>query len=396
MTEPATEQEPYCEAVLSNSLRSLWREPRVPDAPVRVWRDWVMVGAVVVTAVLEGTLRSDVVWRPAALALVLGLVWTLLWRRTHPLATVAIAFTVIIAFNFASIVLDSGPVGLYASGFILLLPYALLRWGSGRDVIVGLPIILVAYGLGIAADYNGIGEAIGAAMFGLFPAVLGALMRFVTTYRANEKEQIKLRERQQLARELHDTVAHHVSAIAVRAQAGQVVAATDPQAATDSLQIIEEEASRVLTEMRLMVGSLRDSEDAELSPQQGVADIPRLATTIGQAPPVTVSLTGALDDVRPSVGAATYRIAQESITNAIRHAHYATRIDVRVEGDAHVVRLTVSDDGDPQPADPSSAGYGLVGMRERASLLGGTLTAGPGTEGGWVVDAMLPKAGSPA
>ncbi|MEO8106044.1 MAG: sensor histidine kinase [Actinomycetes bacterium] len=372
-------------------FRSVWDEPRVPNAPVRVWRDWALIGALVVSALLEGTLRSDVVWRPLALALALGLVWALLWRRTRPLATLAVVFGVLTAVSVASIVAGTEPVGLYSTAYILLLPYALLRWGSGREVLLGVPIMLVTYALGIAADYTGAGEAIGGFVFGLFPAVLGALVRFLYGYQASQRDKIKSRERAELARELHDTVAHHVSAIAVRAQAGRVVAATDVRAAIDSLQIIEEEASRALTEMRLMVGTLREDEAAELAPQRGVNDIPSLADDAGASPPVRVELTGPLEDVGASVGAAMYRLAQESITNARRHARHATRVDVRVEGGEGFVHLTVTDDGEPQASAPSWTGYGLVGMRERAALLGGTLDAGPTPGKGWSVTAVLPK-----
>ena len=93
------------------------------------------------------------------------------------------------------------------------------------------------------------------------------------------------------------------------------------------------------------------------------------------------------------VAAATYRIAQESVTNARRHARNATRIDVQVVGGDHAVRLTVRDDGDPLHASSVAPGYGLVGMTERAALLGGTLAAGPGPDHGWIVDVVLPRAG---
>ena len=225
----------------------------------------------------------------------------------------------------------------------------------------------------------------------MFPVVLGALVRFWTTARTREIDQVRLREREQLARELHDTVAHHVSAMVVRAQAGRVVAPSDPAAAVDALRVIEEEGSRTLAEMRTMVGALRDRDDAELTPQNGVADIERLARNVGDEPRVHVGLAGDLDELSPTVGSATYRIAQESVTNALRHARNATRIDVQVVGEQEVVRLTVRDDGDQVHRPDVSAGYGVVGMTERAALLGGTLEAGPGLDHGWVVDALLPR-----
>jgi len=106
-----------------------------------------------------------------------------------------------------------------------------------------------------------------------------------------------------------------------------------------------------------------------------------------------VQLAGDLDQLSPAVGTATYRIAQESVTNALRHARNATRIDVHVVGDLDTVRLTVRDDGSPVQAAGSVGGFGMVGMRERVALLGGSLEAGPGSALGWVVDAVLPRTG---
>ncbi len=383
---------PYCDRVLSETFRSLWDEPRAPGAPARVWRDWVLVGLLSLSALLEGTFRSDVLWRPVALVLALTLVWTLLWRRTHPLLMLAIAFVPLTLLSVASLLTGVAPVGLYTNGFILLLPYALLRWGSGRDALLGLPLIVTTYVLGIAADYTNVGESVAGLLFGLFPAVLGVLVRLQSQTHAQEKEQVKLREREQLARDLHDTVAHHVSAIAVRAQAGRYVAATDPERAIDSLRVIEEEASRALSEMRVMVGALRNGEDADLAPQRGIRDIPHLAHD-DHSPVVAVHIAGSLDDLSSAVDGAVYRMAQESITNALRHARDATRIDVRVHAGESDIGLTVIDDGAPSTTPSDRQGYGLLGMRERAALLGGTFEAGPQRDRGWRVTAVLPRAG---
>lgn len=372
-----------------NTVQSLLAEPRPPDAPARVWRDWVLVGALGPAALLEGILRDDVPWRPVAIVHALGLVLTLLWRRTHPLAVVAVAFGFSTLLGLATFVAD-GPVGLYTAIFVVLLPYSLARWGSGREVAIGMPIILAAFVVGVASDFNGAGEAFGGFVFLWFPFALGAAVRFLISARHRELDQVKLLERQQLARELHDTVAHHVSAITIRAQAGRVVAATQPDAAAEALAVIEDEALRTLAEMRLIVGVLRDGDEAQLAPQPGVAEISRLGADHAH---VRVTLSGRLDDILPAVGAALYRIAQESVTNAVRHARNATRIDVGVEGNADRVRLTVHDDGEDLPATGGWTGYGLVGMTERAALLGGVLEAGPDPGRGWTVRAVLPKSG---
>ena len=138
-----------------------------------------------------------------------------------------------------------------------------------------------------------------------------------------------------------------------------------------------------------MVRVLREEEAVVYSPQLGVTDLPALARA-DATPTVEVSLDGSLTRLTPPVDAALYRLAQESLTNAVRHARSATRvgIDVRREGDA--VRLRVSDDGRTEPGPAPKPGFGLLGMAERAQLLGGSLCAGPVPEGGWVVEAVLP------
>jgi signal transduction histidine kinase len=203
-----------------------------------------------------------------------------------------------------------------------------------------------------------------------------------------------LREREELARELHDTVAHHVSAIAIRAQAGKTLAASNPDAPLEALEVIEAEASKTLAEMRSIVAVLRQGAEPDLAPQPGVRDIDELARDAVDGPAVAVEGTGDLGDVAPSVGSALYRIAQESITNAVRHSRNATQVTVTVTDLGDEAQMTVHDDGDmtlhtPRPQD----GFGLTGMRERAKLLGGWCTAGPAPDGGWTVTAVLPKNG---
>jgi len=198
---------------------------------------------------------------------------------------------------------------------------------------------------------------------------------------------------------LHDTVAHHVSAIAIQAQAGQLLAKSrDLGGAREALEVIEEEASRTLAEMRSMVGSLRRSNgSAQVFAQRGVADIDRLATAQGaQGIRIEVEHGGDLNDLRPSVQAALYRVAQESITNATRHARHATRIHVLVAADMENVRLSVTDNGERGASKARAEGYGLVGMAERVTLLGGNLVAGPGPDHGWTVRATIPRQGDHA
>lgn len=376
----------------------MWDEPAAPDPPARVWRDWALVGAIAPVAVLESALAHDLVWPVVSLAVALGVLPTLLWRRTHPLAAVVVAFGTFAVVDIISLLVGVEWQGLGTNVYSLLLIYALFRWGSGRHAVFGMAVVAVPLLLS-AFDPVDPGtpqipasNVVMGSLVLLVAAAIGASVRYQDTARTRGMDEVKLLEREQLARELHDTVAHHVSAIAVRAQAGRVVGSSDPAAALDALAVIEEEASRTLTEMRAMVGALRHGEEPDLAPQRGVADLRRLASGPAERPRVQVELSGDLDGLRPSVDAALYRLAQESITNAVRHARHATRVRVTVLGDDGCVRLTVGDDGDASSFDPRSAsGFGLIGMAERAKLLGGTLEAGPDARGGWTVQAVLPR-----
>ena len=387
------------ESVKGSAIGSLWAEPRVADPPRRVWRDWALVGVLVPAAVLESIFREDVTWWPVALVITVATIVLLLWRRTSPLTVVAGAFGVAGVGAMASLLGAGDPAMLYAAASVLLVPYSLLRWAAGREAVIGLAIIVVVGAVCIANDFTGYVDAVGGMVVMLFPAVLGASVRYRTGSRLRELDQVRLREREELARGLHDTVAHHVSAIAIQAQAGRALAASRPAAAVDALAVIEEAASRTLTEMRSMVGALRRPGEApDLLPQRGLADIERLALVAGEGPRVDVELSGGLDDLRPAVEAAIYRLVQESITNAVRHARTATRIAVSVACENGCVRVTVRDDGAAVAfgGAGSAQGYGLVGMTERAALLGGALEAGPDPAGGWAVRAVLPRNGMAA
>lgn len=187
-------------------------------------------------------------------------------------------------------------------------------------------------------------------------------------------------------------MAHHVSAIAIQAQAGLVLARSSSSlsGATEALEIIDREAARTLAEMRTMVGALRDRRGSPaVAPEFGIADIEGLSAGAGQLR-MNVVLRGELADLPRALETAVYRVAQESVTNARRHAQQATRVQIDVTVSPSAVDVTVSDDG-ARRTTPSPAGFGLVGMTERVTLLGGTLSAGPNPDRGWSVRASLPR-----
>jgi len=380
--------------VARSAVRSLWVDPRALQPPVRVWRDWALVGVFIALAVLEGVLRRDVAWAALGTVQTVALAFTLLWRRTHPLPMLALAFGVSSVVGLIAFLRGSGgSVAFISMVYFLVLVYAVFRWGSGQAAVIGSVIALAGGALSSAMDRAPLDEALFGVIVLALPAILGASVRLRAIARLRAFDEVRVREREQLARELHDTVAHHVSAMVVRAQAGRVLAPARPGAAVEALEVIEAEGARTLAELRTMVGVLRAHDEAELAPQRGVADVDGLARTAGEAPLVEVHRSGDLDNLSPSVGAASYRIAQESVTNATRHARHATRIVVQVTGERDHVRVSVRDDGDPVPTGRPRDGYGLVGMTERATLLGGALHAGPGPDRGWAVDAVLPRRG---
>ncbi len=384
--DPEPRMRPYAGRV-TGLLRSIWTAPAaVPAPPRRVWRDWALVALIVPLAVFEGLIRSDSPWWLLATITVVAVAPTVLWRRTHPLAMLATAY---IPLTVVSVVTGES-AQLVTSALLLVLPYAVFRWASGRAMVIGSAILLADFALSTVPG-TGVPDLI-AHLVVILPIVTAALaLRYRAADRLQQLDRIKSLEREQLARDLHDTVAHHVSAIAIRAQAGLATAEHNPAAATDALGLIEAEASKTLAEMRSMVRVLRRTESPELSPSPRVADLEQLAGTAEGGLTVDVRITGDTDSVPPTVAAAIYRIAQESITNARRHARHATRVDVRVDSTVDGVRMSIRDDG--ESGSLAAPGYGITGMTERAALLGGSLQAGRAPGSGWVVTAELPRAG---
>ncbi|MEM1435263.1 MAG: sensor histidine kinase [Pseudomonadota bacterium] len=374
-------------------LETLWNEPRAPDPPTRVWRDWALLAVVVPVAIAEGVLSETVVWRPLAIALTLSFAVLLFWRRTQPLRIVLLVHGASIIVHLFAAQRGVDWTGLSSSAIVLILPYALLRWGSGREVVPGLLVTAASFAVSMVGEVSNWTEIVGASLFMLFPAALGASVRYRDSAERRATEQARLREREQLARELHDTVAHHVSAIAVQAQAARALADSRPEAAVEVLGVIEESASRTLTEMRRIVGALRGPGAAARSPTAKLEDIRRLARDAAAPVPVDVTFAGALDNLDTTLESTLYRIAQEAVTNAVRHARGANQVTVHVEGDAEQVHLRVADDG-TAVATGHRPGFGLRGMAERVALLNGTLRTGPGSDCGWIVDAVLPKQGA--
>lgn len=379
----------------TNALRSLWAEPRPTNPPDRRPRDWALAAALICWSLVEMVFRQDLAPRSLLLLAVLAVLGSLMWRRTHPFVAVAVSFGTLTIVDIVRISIGSQGVLLTSISAALILAYALFRWGSGREAVSGLGVILLWLPITTVADPTNLADTVAAYAFFLFAAALGAAIRYRTKIRIRDIDQAKTREREQLARELHDTVAHHVSGIAIQAQAGRAIGVSHPERAIAALATIEDAATQTLTELRTIVGMLRATQDTEFAPQAGVADVEQLATDSHTRPCVEVTLFGEFDDLSPAIGSAIYRLAQESITNARRHARHATQVTVTVTGDVDQIRLTIDNDGSFGTDSRTTAGYGLVGMRERVCMLGGTFHAGPTAEWAWRVEATLPRTGTP-
>jgi signal transduction histidine kinase len=208
-----------------------------------------------------------------------------------------------------------------------------------------------------------------------------------------------LEERTRIARELHDVVAHHMSLVAMRAESAPHRLGAMPDPVRAEFGSLSESAREALADMRRLLGVLRSDQPAERAPQPGLPDLPGLIGTVRQAGmAVELSASPALDQVPPSAGVCAYRIVQEALSNAGRHAAGApVAVSVRRDADAVTLRVT---NGPGIPAAPRASGHGpghgLAGMRERVALLGGSLTAGPASDGGFAVSAVLPLSGRPA
>jgi signal transduction histidine kinase len=214
---------------------------------------------------------------------------------------------------------------------------------------------------------------------------------------AAEARRAVAEERTRIARELHDVVAHRVSLMTVQAGAAKTIAADDPEGASQAMQAVENTGRQALDELRHLLGVLRPEADGEaLGPQPGLAEVPRLVDQFRAAGlDVALTMDGSRTDLPARVDLSAYRIVQEALTNALKHAGPGARTQVRLQTGSRGVDIEVLDDG-PGGTILIGSGHGIVGMRERALLLGGRLDASPHPGGGFHVVAHLPLAQEPA
>jgi signal transduction histidine kinase len=314
-------------------------------------------------------------------------------RLLAALAGLAVCLAADVAADAAR--LPSQP-GVAAALGLLVLGAAAVRVAAVRPaalVAVGGVAVLVAGRASVRHEYILPLAFLGLLAWGGALGV-GVWLRFVDTRHQLAVDAARRDERLELARELHDVVAHHVAGIVVQAQAARLVAARRPETLEPALAGIESAGTDALGAMRRVVGLLRDAGDpGGVTP--GQEELAGLVARFADAGPA-VRLRFPDDGQGswpPEVASTVYRVVQEALTNVVLHAPEAAEVTVLVENAPSGVTVEVVDDGPASPYAPSwfaRGGYGLVGMRERVEALGGTLRAGPGPAGGWVVQAELP------
>jgi signal transduction histidine kinase len=335
----------------------------------------------------------------------LSLFWSLplLLRRRAPVLAPLIVYAALALGALAS------PQGLKdpASPFFCALAATIVA-GSNPDRRRGVGILLAAYAVIVLVIARVPGNSYGDIVWiGLFFTVAWAA-GFAIGTRTQQAEQLRERtaqlerereeqaraavaeERARIARELHDVVGHSVSVMTVQASAVRRLLHPDQEKEREALRVVEETGRQAMAEMRRMVGVLRRPEEAPaLAPQPSLEHLDKLVEQVREAGlPVALHVEGEPKPLAPGIDLTAYRLVQEGLTNALKHAH-ASRADVTVrylDGDVHLV---VSDNG-RGAANGTGGGHGLVGMRERVSVYGGELDVGPGPNGGYVLHARLP------
>lgn len=331
-------------------------------------------------------------WQLVPLLLLMML--PLLARRQFPFgALVASA----LAFATASFV-DGRlvPFSFFLFLTVLAVCFLLGMLAQRRQALVGLGIVLICATVVAGNDPTSpFGELffIFLAFIACWLGGFGLGFKFRQVTAAEERaDRAVAEERARIARELHDVVAHGISVMTVQAGAVRRLLRPEQERERAALETIEQTGREALAEMRRMVGVMKHPEEAPaLAPQPGLAHLDRLVARARQAGlPVELTIEGTPAALAPGIDLAAYRVVQEGLTNARKHAG-AKRVEVVVRYEADGVELTVADDG-RGAAGGDGSGHGLVGMRERIGLYGGELEAGPRPAGGYELRVRLPVA----
>lgn len=335
-------------------------------------------------------------------------------RRRAPIAVLAVAMAFGLTFGAFWPSVDS----IYSIFALLIACYSIGAYAHYMAGLASIVMVILIYAGGAVADeVNHTGEhgpgdvgmlgflVAGAWLTGRLVARRSSQAADVTERlerlereRERQEADVLARERASIARELHDVISHSVSVMVIQAGAAEQVLESSPARARQSMLAVQELGRSTVGELRRMLGILRDQpEELALNPQPGLAALPRLLRQLGEAGlDVKAHIEGAPVPLPPGVDLSAYRIVQEALTNTLRHARPGharpARAEVRLRYFPDALELEINDDGGIASRD-AGKGHGLVGMRERAALYGGTFNAGPRPGGGYRVRTRLPLGG---
>jgi signal transduction histidine kinase len=335
-------------------------------------------------------------------SLALGL--PLVWRRRSPL----LVFGIVCAFAFAQW-LTTVPV--VADVALLIAFYTVAATQNLRWLIAAASTLEIGVVLAVLRYHEGRGPhefALGVLFLSLLVIAAGAFGMNIRVRRAylHEVEQRAARleferdqqgqlavaaERSRIAREMHDVIAHNLTVMVALADGAALTAANDPDRAAAAMRESSATGRRALREIRRVLGVLReDGGAADLAPAPGLVDLDRLVGTIRRTGfDATLTWQGAVpEELPPSLGLSIYRLVQESLTNTVKHASGADRVSVLIRRADEAIEVLVADNGHVDETTSREGGHGIVGMRERVSAHGGSVSVGP-TSTGWLVHATF-------
>jgi signal transduction histidine kinase len=333
-----------------------------------------------------------------ALVLVVAQNVPLVWRRTHPVFAVLAIGVPRVAYDLIG--LGFAPLPLAPAIAVYTVAE---RAGRPERRLVAVLLVAAVTTSQFGPGHNQPYDFIEAALIQVTAWIAGALSRARRAYvrdvegRAVTAEAAAAEERTHIARELHDVVAHHVSLIAVQAEAAMALLPARPIEADASVQIIGSTARQALTELRRLLGVLRGpAASLETSPSASLSEIEYVLDQVrGAGLPVRLEVLGTPSTLSPGIDLTAYRIVQEALTNTIRHAAASAAV-VIISYEPGYLTVCVADSGSsPEhlpvgPGPEAAAGFGLAGITERVASCGGSLTIGPEPAGGFAVTARLP------
>ena len=369
--------------------------------------DAAMVGIPLALVVLEAVAPLDAP-HPSVVTVALGVIGclALLWRRTRPVEVLGV---LAVCSLVPTLGLGNEPdlyasfipsmIAIYAVAAYRPTPYLWLIAGFSVAVLGGFAIRGPVFRTASQVVFNVLGVAlatiIGRVLQHSRTRADTASARASLLERENDLQarEAVVAERERIARELHDVIAHDVSLMVIQAGAAQRVMGDHPVEASEALSLIQDSGRRAVDELYLLLGMLRDDGQG-LAPQRGLSSVEELVGEVRRSGvPIELQITGERRDLGSALEVSAYRFVQEALTNVMKHARGSdTVVELAYEPAQLIVR--VADDGNGPTASPEagSGGHGLLGMRERVRMFGGSFNAGRRSGGGWLVTAVLPVA----